>query len=174
MAGLADEVSVGDAKGQTAASMSPDAVSVRRVGSPFAPAGASGSEGGIVGSDAAGRRSGASSEHAYVPVRQAAYSPTRPSEGGAIAALILALLSLLISMFSATAVVTALVGLGLGLWALSSSRRTIALVALLLCCLALAIGGYRGVVAWHIYQYGYSPWQQAPATEYQMFRPGNG
>jgi hypothetical protein len=64
--------------------------------------------------------------------------------GGTVGALLLGIFSLILSPFRVEGAVVALFGLGMGLWGLYSTRRNWALVGLLLCCLGIVLGAYRG------------------------------
>lgn len=124
-------------------------VVARRVGSPFVesiePSG-----------DGPAERSPPAKTH-YV-VRQASYPRHLASIGGSIAALVLGILSLIACFYTAGAVVTAVIGLLMGIWGLYSTRRGPAIIGILLCCVAMAIGGFNGVVWVYESQYGYKPW----------------
>lgn len=136
-------------------------VVARRVGSPFAdPAAAS--------DDGSAERLQPPKTHFVV--RQANYPRHVASAGGSIAALVLGILSLIASFYTVGAVVTALIGLLMGIWGLYSTRRGPAIIGILLCCIAMAIGGFNGVVWVYESQYGYRPWD-AP-SEYDTLDEG--
>jgi hypothetical protein len=80
----------------------------------------------------------------------------------AVTALALGVLALVCCPFTVGAVPIALVGLPLGAFGLFSVRRGCAVTGMLLCCIALAIGGFQAVVWWYQLRGGMSPWQ-APA-----------
>lgn len=75
------------------------------------------------------------------PSLQTAYA----SNGGAIAALVLGIFGLILAPFRFEGAIVGVLGLTMGLWGLYSQRRGWALVGLILCCLAIAIGMYTGV-----------------------------
>ncbi|MCH5373815.1 MAG: hypothetical protein JJ992_07555, partial [Planctomycetes bacterium] len=121
---------------------------VRRVGSPFA-----------------GIPSPPGTPGPAVPAALPDDAPQRPSypknaaaAGGAVAALVLGLLSLAASFFTIGALFFAVVGLAVGVWGLSSERRGQAIVGLLLCCIALAISGFGAAALLYEWHYGISPW----------------
>ena len=95
---------------------------------------------------------------------------TRPSnprhlsaaQGGAIAALVLGLMTTVASFYTALAAIPAALGLALGAWGLFSPRRGPAILGLLLCLLALAIASFTGAVGLYKQAYGHAPWE-APA-----------
>lgn len=64
--------------------------------------------------------------------------------GGTVGSLVLGLFALALAMFRFEAAIIALLGLVLGIWGLYSPRRRLALVAMLLCCLAIGLGSYTG------------------------------
>jgi hypothetical protein len=64
--------------------------------------------------------------------------------GGTVGAFVVGLFALCLAPFRFEAAIVGLIGLGLGLWGLHSPRRNWALVALLICCLAIGLGAYRG------------------------------
>ncbi len=78
--------------------------------------------------------------------------------GGAVASLCLGVLSFLFSYFTWMALIPAIVGLAMGIWGLYSMRRGLALAGVVLCCLALAISGFNGLVDLYTFRYGHSPW----------------
>ena len=97
--------------------------------------------------------------------QRAAASRSEAAVGGAIAALLLGMLALFAAFFMPIGgLVTSILGLGMGAWGVYSRRRVLALVGLLLCCLALALSGFNGVVELYTYLHGHSPWEQ-PAPE---------
>jgi hypothetical protein len=62
--------------------------------------------------------------------------------GGTVTSLVLGIFSAVFAVFWPPAAVVAVLGLAMGLWGLSSPRRNLALVGMLLCCLAIGIGAY--------------------------------
>jgi len=131
-------------------------VVARRVGSPFAESA------GPTGDGPADRAPPAKTH--YV-VRQASYPRHLASIGGSIAALVLGILSMIACFYTAGAVVTAVIGLLMGIWGLYSTRRGPAIIGILLCCVAMAIGGFNGVVWVYESQYGYKPWDAPSGYE---------
>jgi hypothetical protein len=69
--------------------------------------------------------------------------------GGMVGALVLGAFSLLIAPFSPWGCLIALIGLAMGIWGLSSPRRNLSLLGMLICCLAIGLGAYTGV--WQLY-----------------------
>jgi hypothetical protein len=65
--------------------------------------------------------------------------------GGTVGSFVLALFALAVALFRFEAALIALLGLVMGIWGLYSPRRNVALVAMLLCCLAIGLGSYTGV-----------------------------
>jgi hypothetical protein len=62
--------------------------------------------------------------------------------GGTVTSLVLGLLATLLAFFWPPAAIIAVIGLGMGIWGLSSPRRNLALVGMLLCCLAIGVGTF--------------------------------
>ncbi|MCL4207793.1 MAG: hypothetical protein KJ000_35355 [Pirellulaceae bacterium] len=79
--------------------------------------------------------------------------------GGAVAALVLGVLSLAASFFSVGALFLAMAGLPVGIWGLFSDRRGQAIVGMLLCCIALAISGFQAAALLYQLRYGVAPWE---------------
>ena len=77
--------------------------------------------------------------------------------GGSVAALVLGIMSLGASFFTVGAAITAIVGIGMGIWGLYSNKRGLAFTGILLCCLALAVSGFNGAVQVYTQIYGRSP-----------------
>lgn len=63
-----------------------------------------------------------------------------------IAALVLGTFGLLISPVRFEGAIVGLLGLLMGIWGLYSTRRGWALFGLILCCLAIGVGGYTGAL----------------------------
>jgi hypothetical protein len=71
-----------------------------------------------------------------------AYPRNAGAIGGVVAALVLGVLSLAAAWFTVFAFITAMVGIGLGIWGLKTDRKTLAMAALLLCALAVLVTGF--------------------------------
>ncbi len=88
----------------------------------------------------------------------ATYPQHAAAEGGAIASVVLGCMSLAFCfILPAGAVITSLIGLGMGSWGCYSKRRATSVVGMVLCCLALAIGGFNLVVEIYTYFSGVTP-----------------
>jgi hypothetical protein len=74
-------------------------------------------------------------------------------------------MSFLFSYFTPLALVPAVVGLAMGIWGLYSTRRGVALAGVALCCIALAISGFNGLVALYTLQHGHTPWEESDDFE---------
>jgi hypothetical protein len=86
--------------------------------------------------------------------------------GGAIAALLLGVLSLVGAFYIPLgALITSVVGLVMGAWGLYSERRGVAIAGLLLCCVALTLASYNGAVELYTHINGHSPWEAGPNTD---------
>jgi len=121
----------------------------RRVGSPFAAS----------CTPTASRIPAAGNGGPEDSLRRPDYPRNPAAAGGAVASLVLGLLSLGSSFFTVGALFLALVGLPMGIWGLSSNRRGQAIVGLLLCCIALAISGFGAAALLYELRYGISPWE---------------
>jgi hypothetical protein len=133
------------------------AMPTRRRGSPFADSHSAG-------------RTGPTPVTVIQPARP--YRPpidyARPSAatGGAVASLILGILSLCGSYYIPLgALVAALLGIGMGLWGLYSERRGLAIAGLLLCCITLAVAGFFGAIDLYTLINGRRPWEPDPSLE---------
>jgi hypothetical protein len=62
--------------------------------------------------------------------------------GGTVTSLLLGVLATLLACFWPPAAIIAVIGIGMGIWGLSSPRRNLALLGMLLCCLAIGIGTF--------------------------------
>jgi hypothetical protein len=95
-----------------------------------------------------------------------AHHPTAAT-GGAIGSVILGVVSLLAGFFTSLGMLVAIGGIALGAWGASSNRRNTALVGMLLCCLAMLVGGFNGSVWVFENVYGRKPWEKAYPAEYE-------
>ena len=62
--------------------------------------------------------------------------------GGTVASLVLGVFAALLAIAWPPAAIIAVLGLVMGIWGLHSPRRNLALVGMLLCCLAIGLGTY--------------------------------
>lgn len=153
VAALVDAPVPGPADATAAACGTADTpVVARRVGSPFA-------------ATAAMPATGQAPPPTAFPALPARYPRHSASVGGATAALVLGILSLVASFFTAGALVIAALGLAMGVWGLYSTRRGLAIAGIVLCCIALAMASFTGVVALYEMQHGYKPWATPSAVD---------
>ena len=88
------------------------------------------------------------------------YSDHVVSIVAAVSSVVLGLASFMLSSyFPIGALAIAVVGLAMGVWGLYSTRRGVAVIGVILCCIALSISGFRSVVLLYKSHYGYSPWE---------------
>lgn len=86
--------------------------------------------------------------------------------GGTVGGFVLGVFALVLAPFNSLAVVVGLIGIGLGVWGLHSPRRNWALVGLLICCLAIGLGAYRGANDLYVYIKNQQPMEiEEPAEE---------
>lgn len=71
--------------------------------------------------------------------------------GGTVGSMVLGLFALVLAMFRFEAALIALLGLVLGIWGLYSPKRALALVAMLVCCLAIGLGSYTGAKQLYVF-----------------------
>ena len=115
---------------------------------------------------AAARRAGV-----VTPVELPTYPRQAAATGAALASLVLGILSVggaLFLIFGSVfnpvgTLVTSLLGMAMGIWGVYSPRRGVAIVGLVLCCAALAIAGFYGVVDLYEVIYDENPF--APPLE---------
>ncbi|MBC7856231.1 MAG: hypothetical protein IAF94_22600 [Pirellulaceae bacterium] len=74
--------------------------------------------------------------------------------GGTVGSLVLGLFAAVLAMIWPPAALIAVLGLALGIWGLGSPRRNLALVGMLLCCLAIGLGAYGGARAIYVHRQG--------------------
>lgn len=97
---------------------------------------------------------------------QVDYARNSAATGGAIAALLLGIFGMCGSYYvPAGALVTAVLGIGMGLWGLYSDRRGLAIAGLLLCCLTLAMAGFFGAIELYVFINGRNPWELDPSLQ---------
>lgn len=78
--------------------------------------------------------------------------------GGALGAVVLGIFSIAGAFFTALgAVVTALLGIAMGVWGLYSQWRGVAMFGLVLCCIAMILAGVFGAIELFIYINGSEP-----------------
>ncbi|MEO8495691.1 MAG: hypothetical protein ABI614_11515 [Planctomycetota bacterium] len=134
---------------------SQSAKKVRR-GSPFADRGTATLVNGELGS--ASREGNAALE------REARYRRNGGAAAGAAMTMPLGLISFIAAFLLPLAgFPLALLGLGFGVWGLSSRRRGFAVAGLLLCCLSLAVAIFNGSVELFTTWYGVTPWGSDPS-----------
>ncbi len=63
-------------------------------------------------------------------------------------------------------IVTSVLGVGLGVWGISSERRGIAMLGAAICILLLVASCFWGLVDIYTQSYGYRPWETAPPVDY--------
>ncbi len=89
------------------------------------------------------------------------YPQHAASIGGAIGATVLGLLSLIGLVVSPIGgMTTSILGIAMGLWGLYSNKRGVALLGLVLCCLALALATFFAVVQLYESIYGEHPFRK--------------
>ena len=92
--------------------------------------------------------------------------------GGTVGALAIGVFALILAPFRFEAAIVGLIGLGLGLWGLHSPKRNWALVGLLLCCLAIGLGAYRGANDLYVFIKNQQPMEiEDPAAEEAAVEP---
>ncbi len=99
---------------------------------------------------------------AQTPPRIARYPRHTAAVGGALAATLLGLLGLLVAAFTPIPAVGLLLGafgFFFGLWGMLSHRRALAVTGLVLCCLAVFLGGLRGLLQLYTRLHGPSRFQ---------------
>jgi hypothetical protein len=82
-----------------------------------------------------------------VDARRASYM----AMGGTVGSLVLGALAAFFGLLWPPAALIAVIGLAMGIWGLSSPKRNLALVGMLLCCLAIGIGAFGGARAIWLY-----------------------
>jgi hypothetical protein len=70
--------------------------------------------------------------------------------GGTVASLVLGVFAAVLGLVWPPAALIAVLGLAMGIWGLSSPRRNLALIGMLICCLAVGIGAFGGVRALYL------------------------
>jgi hypothetical protein len=65
--------------------------------------------------------------------------------GGTVASLVLGITGAALAYWWPMATIIAVLGLGMGIWGLQSQKRNLALVGMLLCCLAIGLGSFSAV-----------------------------
>ncbi len=81
---------------------------------------------------------------------------------GSIGSVLLGLMSFAAAFVTVGAAVTAVIGVGMGIWGLYSSRRGFAILGLMLCCIALLLSGFQGAVDIYTQINGTSPFETPP------------
>lgn len=74
--------------------------------------------------------------------KPAAYSGSTAAMGGAVGAVVLGGLSIIGAFISLGSLITAVLGLALGIWGLSCERRRVAVLGLTLCGIAIAVSAF--------------------------------
>jgi hypothetical protein len=71
--------------------------------------------------------------------------------GGTVASIVLGIFAALLALLWPPAAIIAVLGLVMGIWGLRSPRRNLALVGMLLCCLAIGLGAFGGARALYVH-----------------------
>jgi hypothetical protein len=96
----------------------------------------------------------------YSPPPTPWYPANAGATGGAIAAVVLGVMSLAaIKFITPGALLISILGVGMGVWGLHSDRRAVAVFGLLLCCVAMAVSGFLTAVQLFTLINGYSPFE---------------
>jgi hypothetical protein len=93
------------------------------------------------------------------------YARYAAATGGAVGALVLAVMSLVFAYFTIGAMFTALLGIGMGAWGIQSNHRKMAITAMALCCLAVVLSAGFGAVNLYTEINGHSPLESPPSFE---------
>jgi hypothetical protein len=93
------------------------------------------------------------------------YARYAAATGGAVGALVLAVMSLAFAYFTIGAMFTALLGIGMGAWGIQSNHRKMAIIAMALCCLAVVLSACFGAVNLYTEINGHSPFESPPLLE---------
>ncbi len=100
------------------------------------------------------------------PASSISYRRRTAALGGAIGAVALGALGIVSAvLFPLGGVLTAILGLAMGLWGLFSQRRLLAFAGILLCCLALATGAVLGGIQLYDATFHHLPWENAPEPD---------
>jgi hypothetical protein len=100
------------------------------------------------------------------PASSVSYRGRTAALGGAIGAVALGALGIVSAvLFPIGGVLTAMLGLAMGIWGLFSQRRLLAFAGILLCCLALATGAILGGIQLYDAAIGHKPWEEAPEPD---------
>lgn len=96
----------------------------------------------------------------YAAPPKPAYPTNAGATGGAIASVVLGVMALVaMRLITPGALLISILGVGMGVWGLRSDRRGVAVVGLLLCCIAMSVSGFLAVVQIYTLFYGYSPFE---------------
>jgi hypothetical protein len=101
--------------------------------------------------------------------RPAYYPKHAAAAGGAVAAMVLAVMSLGFAYFTIGAVFTALLGIGLGAWGVYSNYRSLAVAAMGLCCVAVVLAAIFGAIHLYYEMEGSLPFLPDADTELEQF-----
>lgn len=88
------------------------------------------------------------------------YRAKQSAIGGVVGSIVLGVIGLAGSFFTAASLFVSLTGLLLGIWGLSSERKWIAAIGIVVCVVAALIGGFQ-VITW-LYQNFEQPDNEAP------------
>jgi hypothetical protein len=96
----------------------------------------------------------------YAPPPTPIYPSSAGATGGAIASVVLGVMALAaLKLITPGALVISILGVGMGVWGLHSDRRAVAVLGLLLNCVAMAISGFLSAVELYELVHGYSPFE---------------